>query len=149
MTTHLEYYSAPQRMAQALALRDLHMEAVAQAAAPPMADASASPFQARPHTPHAILCGDFNLGAAEPKYTAIQQPEGAARLHDAWPLLHGTAVHAPTFRVFDRTYGPEPVACDFVFVSHTLAPHVSQLRVDLQTRASDHQPVHLTLSAPG
>src|SRR4051812_31741037 len=35
MTTHLEYYSKKQRLAQAHALRELHAEYTAQAAAPP------------------------------------------------------------------------------------------------------------------
>ena len=66
-------------------------------------------------------------------------------LRDAWPLAHGRQPHAPTFRVFDRTYGPEPMACDFVFVSAGLAPRVRRVEVDLQTRASDHQPVLVEL----
>ena len=59
----------------------------------------------------------------------------------AWPLVHGAAPHAPTFRLFDTTYGGDPMACDFVFVSAGLAAHVHSVQVDLQTRASDHQPV--------
>jgi endonuclease/exonuclease/phosphatase family metal-dependent hydrolase len=146
MTTHLEYYSKTQRMAQAKALRALHLEACEQAAAPPLVDAAdRSPFRAKLHTPNAILCGDFNLEAREPEYPAIQAPFGAARLHDAWPLVHGSAPHAPTFRLFDRTYGPDPIACDFVFVSDGLAPHVRALAVDGSTRASDHQPVVVEL----
>ncbi|RZL96013.1 MAG: endonuclease [Variovorax sp.] len=145
MTTHLEYYSKLQRMAQARALRDLHIEACAQAAMPPLTDDSRSPFQTKPHTPHAILCGDFNLGPSEPEYAVIQQAFGPSSLQDAWPLAHGAAPHAPTFRLFDRTYGPEPVACDFVFVSDALAPRVRRVDVDLQTRSSDHQPVLLEL----
>ncbi|MEO5738430.1 MAG: endonuclease/exonuclease/phosphatase family protein [Variovorax sp.] len=145
MTTHLEYYSKPQRMAQAQAVRALHAEACAQAATPPQADDSRSPFQAKVHTPHAILCGDFNLAPGEPEYAVIQQPLGPAHLQDAWPLVHGTAPHAPTFRLFDRSHGPEPIACDFVFVSDTLAPRVQRIGVDLQTRASDHQPVWIEL----
>jgi endonuclease/exonuclease/phosphatase family metal-dependent hydrolase len=144
MTTHLEYYSKVQRMAQARALRALHIEASAQAAAPPLDDDSRSPFQTKTHTPHAILCGDFNLGPNEPEYDVVQQPfvtDGAHRLHDAWRACHGGAAHAPTFRLFDRRYGPEPVACDFVFVSEALAPLVRRIDVDLQTQASDHQPV--------
>ena len=57
------------------------------------------------------------------------------------PLAHGKAPHAPTFRLFDRTFGPDPMACDFVFVSAGLASRVRRVEVDLQTRASDHQPV--------
>lgn len=146
MTTHLEYYSAVQRTAQAHALHALHQQACQHAATPPQHDSSNSPFQSKPHTPHAILCGDFNAQAHEPEYPAIQA-SGLNPLQDAWPLAHGPQQpHAPTFRLFDRTYGPEPVACDFFFVSHSLAPHVRNVQVDGHTRASDHQPVILTLA---
>ena len=152
MTTHLEYYSARQRMAQAQALHALHQQACALAAAAPLADDSGGPFQAKTHTPHAILCGDFNLEPGSPEYAAItatEAPSGAAPLDnplcDAWPLVHGSQPHAPTFRLFDRSYGPEPVACDFAFVSQSLAPRVRQLQVDGYTRASDHQPLLLVL----
>jgi endonuclease/exonuclease/phosphatase family metal-dependent hydrolase len=152
MTTHLEYYSPIQRMAQAEALRALHVEACAQAARPPVGDDRESPFQAKTHTPHAIVCGDFNMAATDPAYAAmllapaVASPAAvgaiaAPRLRDAWPVVHGDTPHAPTFRLFDRTYGPDPVACDFVFVSEGLAPHVRRIEVDLATRASDHQPV--------
>ncbi len=167
MTTHLEYYSKLQRMAQARALRALQIEACTHAAAPPAPDASNSPFQSKLHTSQAILCGDFNLGPDEPEYAVIQEPFEAAtnetvastaqgsgapldaspamRLRDAWPLVHGSTAHAPTFRLFDRTYGPEPVACDFVFVSDALAPRVRRVEVDGATQASDHQPVWIEL----
>ena len=145
MTTHLEYYSKLQRMAQARALRALHIEACSQAAMPPQADDGASPFRTKPHTPHAILCGDFNLGPDEPEHAVIRQPFGTHSLQDAWPRVHGDVPHAPTFRLFDRTYGPEPMACDFVFVSDALAPCVRRIEVDLATRASDHQPVLVEL----
>ena len=142
MTTHLEYYSAVQRMAQARALCKLHAQASAMAAAPPADDASQSPFQTKTHTPHAILCGDFNLESSEPEYATIT----AGGLHDAWTLLHGALPQPPTFRVFDRSYGPAPVACDFVFVSAGLLPRLRRMAIDGSTRASDHQPVLVDLS---
>jgi endonuclease/exonuclease/phosphatase family metal-dependent hydrolase len=145
MTTHLEYYSATQRMAQARALRALHVEACAQAAYPPLADHEPSPFQAKAHTFKAILCGDFNLATTDPEYSVIQEPFGPSRLLDAWPLVHGDKAHAPTFRLFDRSHGPEPVACDFVLVSEELAPSVRQVEVEPATQVSDHQPVLLVL----
>ena len=145
MTTHLEYYSAPQRLEQAQALRALHDEACALAAAPPQTSDDGSPFQAKVHTPHAVLCGDFNAAASDAAIAAIvSPPHGANASHgfrDAWPLAHGSTPHAPTFRLFDTTYGAGPMACDFVFVSAGLTPQVRQVQVDLQTRASDHQPV--------
>ena len=150
MTTHLEFYSKRQRMAQARALRALHGQACAQVAAPPQARSDGSPFQSKPHTPHAVLCGDFNFEAHEPEHAAICAPAGAddndeaphgARLWDSWRLLHADAPQPPTFRLYDRTYGPEPVACDFVFVSDSLQGRVQRFGVDAATQASDHQPV--------
>lgn len=141
-STHLEYYSKRQRMAQARALRELHAEACARAAAPPAPDDDGSPFRGKPQTASAIVCGDFNFTTSDPEYAAIQ--EGGALL-DAWPIVRGAEPHAPTFRLHDRTYGETPIACDFVFVSEDLAPQVRRIDVDAQTRASDHQPVLIEL----
>ncbi|HMO44408.1 MAG TPA: endonuclease/exonuclease/phosphatase family protein [Rubrivivax sp.] len=142
MTTHLEYYSRLQRTAQARALVELHAQACARAAAPPADDDDpGSPFQAKTHTPQAVLCGDFNLEAHEPEYALI----AAGGLRDAWRLLHGDVPQPPTFRLFDRSCGPTPAAFDFVFVSPELAPRVRRFAVDGLTQASDHQPVALHL----
>jgi endonuclease/exonuclease/phosphatase family metal-dependent hydrolase len=146
MTTHLEFYSKRQRMAQAQALRELHAEYCAQAASPPEHSTDGSPFQSKVHTSNAILCGDFNLEAHEPEYSAITGPGPAGQLWDAWRLLNGSAPHAPTFRLHDRTYGPEPVACDFVFVSDGLNARVKKLSIDSATQVSDHQPVAVELA---
>lgn len=149
MTTHLEYYSNLQRLAQAQAIRALHAEACERAAAPPKPGDASLPFRPKPHTAQAILCGDFNAEASDAAYAAIAEtdatPSGYARLHDAWRLLHDTEPHPPTFRLFDRRYGPEPVSCDFVFVSEPLASHVRSIAVDTTTKASDHQPVAVVL----
>lgn len=143
-TTHLEYYSARQRLEQARALRALHDAQTELALAPPEAADDGSPFQGKRHTPHALLCGDFNAAADDAAVAAICGPSPHG-LRDAWPLVHGGAPHAPTFRLFDRTYGPEPVACDFVFVSEAVAARVRRVEVDLHTQASDHQPVLIEL----
>lgn len=151
MTTHLEYYSSVQRRAQARTLRALHIEACELAAAPPAAEFDDSPFQPKPHTQQAILCGDFNMEVGDPAHAEIQEPftapslpAGGApdqRLQDAWPLAHPERPHDPTFKLFDKTYGKAPAAFDFVFVSNALAPRVRRMEVDLRTQASDHQPV--------
>ncbi|MEP6791341.1 MAG: endonuclease/exonuclease/phosphatase family protein [Ramlibacter sp.] len=136
MTTHLEFYSKPQRVAQAQALRDLHLQARAQATAPPECSEDGSPFQSKVHTPEAILCGDFNLEPSDPGYAVVRET-----FHDAWRLAHGDKPHTPTFHVHDSTYSPVPAACDFVFVSDGLKDKVKSLRIDSDTQASDHQPV--------
>jgi endonuclease/exonuclease/phosphatase family metal-dependent hydrolase len=146
MTTHLEYYSKKQRMAQARALRDLHAEYCAHARALPKPSRDGSPFQSKVHTENAVLCGDFNFEPHEPEYGVLAQPAGADSLHDSWRLLDAGAPHPPTFRLFDRTYGPDPVACDFVWVSEGLKDRVRSLSIDGVTQVSDHQPVAVEIA---
>ena len=148
MTTHLEFYSTVQRAAQAQALLDLHAQACGHALAPPKLDETGAPFQAKPHTRSAVLCGDFNLLRTDAEYPLLQSAPavGATRFTDAWGLVNGARKQDPTFRVFDQRYGPEPIACDFIFVSEDLAPRVRRVEVNGQTRASDHQPVLLELA---
>ena len=152
MTTHLEFYSTRQRMAQAQALLAIHAQACAQAAQQPLADETGGPFQSKVHTQSAVLCGDFNFETPTAEYSLITghgstaAGPSAGPLTDAWPLAHASTPHDPTFRVFDRRYGPEPICCDFLFVSDDLKPRVKQMEVNLRTRASDHQPVLLELA---
>ena len=147
MTTHLEFYSPAMRMAQARELLRLHAQGCALAAHPPLLDDTGSPFQSKPHTAHCILTGDFNFEPDSDEYALLQTPQaGASRLVDAWTLAHAGKPHAPTFRLHDRRYGPEPISCDFLFVSDGLAPRVRRLDVDLVTRVSDHQPVLLEIA---
>ena len=145
MTTHLEYYSKPQRMAQARALRELHLEYVARALARPEQSNDGSPFQSKVHTANAIVCGDFNLQPHEPEYAELTRQDPAGRLWDSWRLQRGEAPHQPTFLVHERSHGPDPIACDFVFVSDGLKDRVRRMEVDGATQASDHQPVLLEL----
>lgn len=147
MTTHLEYHSAAQRSDQVRALRALHAESLAQCAAPPGAAGAATPYATPVHTPHAVLCGDFNLEPHEAEYAqlvAAASPDEAA-FHDSWPLLHPGEKQPGTFRLFDRTWGPMPGACDFVLVSDSLRSAVRAWYTDSTTQLSDHQPVGITL----
>lgn len=148
MTTHLEFYSKAQRMAQAKALLDLHRQACGHVVDPPLDDETGSPFQNKAHTTQTILCGDFNFEPTDAEYGVLQSeaPMGISTLKDAWPLVHGAQqAHDPTFRLFDTRYGPVPICCDFVFVSANLQRQVRNLTVDGRTQVSDHQPVLLQL----
>ena len=146
MTTHLEYYSKTQRMAQAQAVRGLHAQMCAVAAAPPRDCDDGTPFETRVHAANAIVCGDFNFEPHEPEYSAVTQPFALGRLHDCWRILHGAQPHPPTFRLYDRTYGPDPVACDFALVSDGLKDRVRRFAIDSRTKVSDHQPVAIELA---
>lgn len=147
-TTHLEYDSARQRLAQTLRLRELHREAVAFARAARPGGPGDGPFEALPRGVPCVIAGDFNFRPGAPELGRLLQPydDGTPRLRDAWTLCHPQQPHPPTLGLHDKAQWPgEPFACDFVIVSEDLAPRVRALRVDDATQASDHQPLLLEL----
>ncbi|MFO1298798.1 MAG: endonuclease/exonuclease/phosphatase family protein [Burkholderiaceae bacterium] len=148
MTTHLEYYSGLQRIAQVEAIRARHAEACGHARVDRKLDDSDSPFRGTPQTPSAILTGDFNFRPDDPLHARLQAPlgEGSTGLVDAWQAKHPHAAHPFTNGVHDRVQWPAPYTCDFVFVSDDLAPRLRAVRVDGDTQASDHQPVLVELA---
>ena len=145
ITTHLEYYSAAQRDAQIGRLRGLHAEACGHARARPSAQYRDGPFKRLARPVSAILCGDFNLpaGAADPVYARLQEPigNGAPCFVDSWRHAHPGVPHPPTFCLHEQGHGDTPYCCDFVFVTEDLAPRLKRVEIDLETQASDHQPV--------
>ena len=146
MTTHLEYYAARQRAAHIEALRRIQEEAAAHPFPGPKGK-EGNPFEPRPRGPRAVLTGDFNCDAADPMIARLQQPlAGAPRWVDAWTVAHPGEPHAKTVGLYDHAqWQHQSNSFDFCFVSEDLAPRVRRLEVDLQTQASDHQPVLLEL----
>jgi endonuclease/exonuclease/phosphatase family metal-dependent hydrolase len=137
MTTHLEFYSKTQRLAQARAVRALHLEYFEQAQSPPKG--------AKQLTAEAILCGDFNSHPRTEEHAIVGETSELSTFWDAWTLVHGDRPHAPTFCVHELKYLTEPVAFDFVYVTDGLKDRVRRVDVDGETQASDHQPVVLEL----
>lgn len=149
LTAHLEYYSAKQRLAQVDALRALHQEACAHAAAPGMQDDRGQPFHVRPRPSSAIVAGDFNFTPEQPEYMRMTAPfpdAAVPRFTDAWTLAHPDIAHAPSAGVYENSWAKQPLCCDFVFLTADLAPRVRGVTVDSRTQASDHQPVLLDLA---
>ena len=73
--------------------------------------------------------------------------DGTPPLSDAWDVAHPREPHPATFKIYEKEQPDEPEQhCDFIFVSADLVPRVKALRVDQNTRASDHQPVYLELA---
>jgi endonuclease/exonuclease/phosphatase family metal-dependent hydrolase len=146
-TTHLEFHSEPQRLAQVDALRALHAEACANMARPPMTVADGT-YRFVPRPAEAVICGDFNFVVDDSAYARMTAPFGdsASPLRDAWRLRHGAKLHDPTCGIYDREQWPQGAhARDFFFVSDALAPRVRDVVVDVKTNASDHQPLLLVL----
>ncbi len=164
ITSHLEYYNQVMRHAQTRTLRDLHLQGCALAAQPSKTE-QGTPYQPKPLTTDTIICGDFNFEPDSEEYasmiqtggsqtgakqTGVAQTGGAqidteCNLVNSFDVLHPGEAYPSTFRLFDRTYGPEPVGCDFFFVSDSLAHRVKGFAVNQVTQASDHQPVLLEL----
>ncbi len=148
-TTHLEYYSALQRMAQVHALRALHSEASAYARTARVAGDAGDPFASRPRPASAILTGDFNFKPDSAEHRRMTEPFDSGdtpQLFDAWTQAHPGIAHPSSAGVHEDSWAKPPYCCDFVFVSADLAARVRDLAVDGKTQASDHQPVLMELA---
>ncbi|MBE0630145.1 MAG: endonuclease/exonuclease/phosphatase family protein, partial [Burkholderia vietnamiensis] len=147
VTTHLEFYSARQRLAQVDALRARHREACAHADHPAPAENATGPFSATAQPRDAIVCGDFNSAFDSDAYRRMLEPiADAPSFVDAWVARHPGRTPPPTAGVYDTVqWSDGPLACDFVFVTETLLPRITRCEIDGDVRASDHQPVVLEL----
>ena len=154
-TTHLEFYSERQREAQVARLRQIQAEATGHAKDTWQEEKKGGPFELRDRGPSGILCGDFNYEIDEPIHQRLQQPitdEESALGHvpryvDAWAIAHPDRPHDPTVGVFDKEqWHDRQFCCDVICVTEDLAPRVVDVRVNLDTSASDHQPVLLELA---
>lgn len=144
MTTHLEYYSPKLRAASVEGIRDIHRQASARAAQPPLpADSMFRPY---PATRSAILTADFNMQTSDPSYGRLSAPFDDATLPfvDAWTLRNPGTLHPLSFCIYEQVAG-QPHCCDFIFVTEDLAPRVTDVVYDTQTQVSDHQPVLIAL----
>lgn len=147
-TTHLEFHSEAQRLAQVHELHRIHDNVVANRRyaehAPPT-----GPYAATARPVDAVLCGDFNAAPDDPVYDALSRPVcggGEGRYRDAWPIAHGETPHAPTCGIHDLKQWPQGPHCrDFLFVAGTPTKCIRDVLVNEDTPASDHQPVLLVL----
>jgi endonuclease/exonuclease/phosphatase family metal-dependent hydrolase len=146
LSTHLEYYSALQRMTQVGHLLHLHEEACSHAARPRQSGEAGSPTEAVVRPASAILCGDCNFKPDSAEYARLTAPParaGVPRWIDAWSACNPGQPHPPTFFVHDP--GEPAYCCDFVFVTDDLVPSLRSIVMPQEIDASDHQPVVVTL----
>lgn len=138
-STHLEFFSPKQRAAQVARLCELQAERRDHARAMPAY--KSGPFEPLPRPAASILAGDFNMRPDDASMAKLREV-----WTDAWGAAHPGEPHPPSFGVHDKAFASEPYCCDFVWVSPELAPRIASVRIDGATRASDHQPVIVTLT---
>jgi len=143
MTTHLEYYSAAHRSAQIGRLRELQAEVAANEASP--AKPGTSPYDPVPRPASLVLCGDFNLLPDDAQYRELFR----SPLSDGWKILFENQPHPGTTGLHDRVQWPMGGHCrDYFALTPDVARRIASLEADLDTDASDHQPLRLVLDAP-
>jgi len=147
ISTHLEFYSEKQRLAQLAGLRELHRQACDHARAPAKAEKIDSPFSDTARPASAVVCGDFNSAFESSAYCRMLEPiADAPRLSMRGPAPTLTR-RVPRQRVcMTHEQWPEgPFACDFIFVTEDLTSRIAACEVDAVSEASDHQPMWLEL----
>lgn len=146
VTTHLDYFAAQQRLAQVNYLAAHHQECIQRYQHPSPAGGEVQ-FRSTPETDRSIYCGDFNLTVGSEDYKAMTEGVSAdATLIDCWTMLNAAKPHPPTCGIFDQVQWQEGAHCrDFFFASKGIASEVCAIDVNIQTAASDHQPLTITL----
>lgn len=148
ITTHLEFYSALQRMAQVDYLRGIHQEVWAHAGLKNKTHPS-GPFSPYPEIAGSILAGDFNFSEIAAERARLLSPYGKTvpPFLDSWEIANPNSKHAPTMGVFDHERWPDgPFVSDYIFISENLANHVQKVSVEEKSLASDHQALLLELA---
>lgn len=148
ITTHLEFYSASQRMAQVDYLREIYQQAWAHSGLKNKTHPT-GPFSPYPAIAGTMLAGDFNFAETAAERTRLLLPydKVTPALVDTWAIANPNSKQAPTMGVFDRERWPEgPFVSDYIFVSENLAGHVRKASVEEKSLASDHQALLLELA---
>jgi endonuclease/exonuclease/phosphatase family metal-dependent hydrolase len=146
-TTHLEFFSPHQRLAQIDRLREIQIECSENAEIAGTEQIS-GPYARILRPVNSIICGDFNSLPDDEVYSAMTKTTDKFEGYlDAWSLVFPHRTHTETCGVFDVRQWPEGPHCrDFFFLTQGLKSSIHSIEVNLETAASDHQPVLLTMS---
>ncbi len=145
VNTHLEYHSVSQRDAQIARLLDLQQEASTGVMT---AGAHKEPYAAQTLAASSLLCGDFNFDVSDRQHAMIAESDRPGlNYRDAWSICHPEKPHALTCGLFDHEQWSEGPDCrDFIFATEDLAGRIRRVEVNVETDASDHQPIVIELA---
>lgn len=145
VNTHLEYHSVSQRDAQIARLLDLQQEASTGVMT---ADAHKEPYAAQTLAVSSLLCGDFNFDVSDRQHAMIAESDRPGlNYRDAWSICHAGQPHALTCGLYDHDQWSEGPDCrDFIFATEDLAGRIRRVEVNVETDASDHQPIVIELA---
>ena len=147
MTTHLEFFSEIQQLAQIQRIREIHKEASCQFHNPGK-DMPDTPFELVIRPEKTVICGDFNFIPDSTPYRKMiaKFSDKKMGLVDAWRTHKEGSPHTPTCGIFDiKQWKKGPHCRDYFFISQSLVQKVNQVSVNTETDASDHQPIRLVL----
>lgn len=149
MTTHLEFNSQECRTNQVDQIRALQHEVSSRVNSNPLDARPGSPYRSINRPRDLVLCGDFNLLVDSPEYEKLTRPTGSSPgLIDAWKQIRPKDPHLPTCGCDDPIQWPQGPHCrDYFFVTHELSQRLAWIDVDIDVRASDHQPIFMMLEA--
>lgn len=145
ITTHLEYYSLPQRLKQIEYIRNIHEEAFSHFNNFLPNESLDSPFKMPLRPIKSVYCGDFNCEPNSDELSRLLKPFDSPipNLKDAWSILNPNLDHAYTVGLHECSWPDKPYCCDYFFISENLSANLKAIYVDQNTSASDHQPVIL------
>lgn len=148
LNTHLAFHHQGERRQQIDALSQIRYQAELNRKSEVAQDTQGCYLPA-PETAEVLLCGDLNLAVESEDYDWLTNDLG---WYDCWTILNEDKPHMPTCGCHDHQQWPEGEHCRDFFLCNTEllrnpALNIKNLTVDVQTDASDHQPVCLTLCA--
>lgn len=142
LTTHLEFHSHSHRAAQMQHLVKIVDETIGHDVGSD-GDRSDGPYRSPPPAIGLVLTGDFNFGPEDGLHADLRTGSG---LSDAWSIAYPGRGHAPTCGTFDRKQWPQGPHCrDFIWLTAGLTHRLGRMDVNVDTAASDHQPVLVEL----
>ena len=147
MTTHLEFFSEIQQLAQIQRIREIHEEAINQFHNPGK-DMQNTPFELVRRPEKTVICGDFNFIPDSIPYRKMTTSFSNKNMNivDAWRTQDEGVLHPHTCGIFDlKQWKIGPHCRDYFFISESLAKKINKISVNTETDASDHQPIRLVL----